>query len=129
MSAKHTPWKYVTEGVHVVDTKEGHPIADIRGWGWLTGRGGGACALSEGEAREIQNGWGQLIAAASNSYRKNCGPRAVECAEKDLLGEALKAVHIARSWLQAAVDDGIHRDRAHADLQLLDAVLAKTGGK
>lgn len=33
-----------------------------------------------------------LIVAAWNSYDKHCGPRAVECAEADLLGEALKAL-------------------------------------
>ena len=34
----------------------------------------------------------RLITAASGSYNKNCGDRAVECAEQDLLGECLGAM-------------------------------------
>lgn len=33
-----------------------------------------------------------LIQAAAHSYATHCGPRAVECAEGDLLGAALKAL-------------------------------------
>ena len=34
----------------------------------------------------------RLLAAAFNSYDKHCGPRAVECAEGDLLGELLNVL-------------------------------------
>jgi len=35
---------------------------------------------------------GRKIVAFWNSYHKNCGDRAVECAEQDLLGECLGAM-------------------------------------
>lgn len=44
--------------------KGGHAhMADVRGWGYLTGSGHGALGLSESEAVEIQNALGRLIAA------------------------------------------------------------------
>ena len=39
----------------------------------------------------------RLIASAVNSYDKNCGPHAVECAESDLLGECLEALEVVKS--------------------------------
>ena len=35
----------------------------------------------------------RLRTEATASYQRHCGPRAVECAEGDLLGEALQALH------------------------------------
>src|SRR3990170_2124869 len=49
----------------------------------------------------------RLTAAACNSYDKHCGPRAVECAEADLLGELLAALELCHSRLfnyQAGMD-------------------------
>lgn len=66
----HTPgpWKAV-EGVGYVFT-EGEPygrgvmhVAQVRGWGHLTGRGGG-CAFDEDKAIAIQEANARLIAAA-----------------------------------------------------------------
>ena len=45
---------------------------------------GSIVASSEANAR--------LVAAAYTSYDRHCGPRAVECAEGDLLGEAISAL-------------------------------------
>ena len=39
----------------------------------------------------------KLITASVNSYHKNCGDRAVECAESDLLGECLEALEIVKA--------------------------------
>lgn len=39
-------------------------VADVRGWGYLTGHGHGALALDGNEAKEIQNSIGHLLAAA-----------------------------------------------------------------
>ena len=60
-----------------------------------------------------------LMTAACNSYHKNCGDRAVECAEGDLLGqfiEALKQVMRTEGdegWMQFSADsilaDGFRR--------------------
>ena len=38
-----------------------------------------------------------LIVATWNSYTKNCGDRAVECAESDLLGECLEVLKTLES--------------------------------
>jgi hypothetical protein len=34
----------------------------------------------------------RLIASAVNSYAKHCGPNAIQCAEDDLLGQALEVI-------------------------------------
>lgn len=40
-----------------------------------------------------------LFQAACTSYDKHCGERAVECAEADLLGQALEALERTKPWL------------------------------
>lgn len=46
---------------------------------------------------------GRLLSAARNSYDKHCGPLAVECAEADLLGEALTLIRMSiTAWNEAA---------------------------
>lgn len=77
---------------------------------------------------------GDLIVAAVNSYDKHCGPRAVECAEADLLGEALRVCESA-IW----VFNNIHNAKGptaaqfkkYAEAAETDcrAILAKAGGK
>lgn len=37
----------------------------------------------------------RLLCASYNSYDKHCGPRAIECAENDLLGDLLEACKAA----------------------------------
>lgn len=61
----------------------------------------------------------RLLAAAYTSYDKHCGPRAVECAEADLLGEALKAL---RGVIAVA-------DRKTDEFDRAKAVLAKASGE
>jgi hypothetical protein len=77
----------------------------------------------------------RLVAAAYSSYDKHCGKYAVQCAEEDLLGEALEACKLARNTIanhripQTAADAAI---QIHLQLgpclEKLNAVLAKTGG-
>ena len=38
-----------------------------------------------------------LITFAVNSYRNHCGDRAIEAAQRDILGEALEALEFARA--------------------------------
>jgi len=45
-----------------------------------------------GQDKKEANDSALLYNAAFNSYDKNCGPHAVECAESDLLGECLGAL-------------------------------------
>jgi hypothetical protein len=46
------------------------PVLDIRGWGYLTGRGGGL-ALSEDEAVKIQDQFEKWVVAALNYFSDN----------------------------------------------------------
>lgn len=68
--SKHTPgkWEYNCHGAHVVSDNpygKGYMIvADVRGWGHLTGTGCGACKMHPEDAEDIQNANGRLIAAA-----------------------------------------------------------------
>jgi hypothetical protein len=68
MKAKHTPgpWEQIIDGDMVgAMNPYGHGmmnIADIRGWGHLTGTG--ACRLSEKDAIAIQEANARLIASA-----------------------------------------------------------------
>jgi hypothetical protein len=63
--SKHTPGPW-TVGYHCyqVEAPKGMSICDIRGWGYLTGKGHGALGLPHDEAKEIQDANARLIAAA-----------------------------------------------------------------
>jgi hypothetical protein len=73
VSAKFTmgPWMVdhtrIVTAVPVYGKGEMH-IADVRGWGFLTGRGSGALAMAEGLAIVIQDANARLIAAAPAMY-------------------------------------------------------------
>lgn len=41
-------------------------LANVRGWGYLTGQGSGALGLSEADAMAAQRRWGELIMRAIN---------------------------------------------------------------
>lgn len=72
----------------------------------------------------------RLLVASYNSYDKHCGPRAVECAENDLLGEALGLVAELAEWLPQRTDLEDPDDlEALASLRKRIADLAKAGGK
>lgn len=43
-------------------------VADLRGWGYLTGTGQGALGLSEAEGIAVQDAMGRVMAAALNEY-------------------------------------------------------------
>ena len=69
----------------------------------------------------------RLIAYASESYNKNCGPHAVECAESDLLGQCLEALEElvteitnweddVRSVIQIPIEHGMDLSKAKAIL-------------
>lgn len=45
-------------------------ICDIRGWGYLTGKGHGALGLSESEGRRLQEATGEHIARLLNEFSK-----------------------------------------------------------
>ena len=51
-------------------------VAEVRGWGYLTGGGTGALGLSEAEGIAIQKATGTLIARSVNIFRKWLGETA-----------------------------------------------------
>lgn len=62
----------------------------------------------------------RLLTNAASSYFKHCGPRAIECAEADLLGEAIKALRGCYETLQHyPITNG------HPDALKARAILAK----
>lgn len=71
MSAQHTPGPWQIGHLSLSVTAAcaspiggSHKVCDIRGWGYLTGKGHGALGLSDEEARAIQEANARLIAAA-----------------------------------------------------------------
>lgn len=71
----------------------------------IDGPDGDPVAQTEDHGHSIpeQHANARLLAAAYTSYDRHCGPRAVECAEADLLGRALEACEAALKWI-----DGLH---------------------
>lgn len=69
MAGQHMPGPWQV-GFHAMDVvapskKGGHAkVCDIRGWGYLTGKGHGALGLTEEEGYAIQQANAALIAAA-----------------------------------------------------------------
>ena len=61
------PFRYDEIGNWVVDSK-GNPIADVRGWGFLTGKCDRGLGLPQGEAERIQNEVGERIANLLNEH-------------------------------------------------------------
>lgn len=85
-------------------------LADVRGWGYLTGGGHGALGLPGEKAREIQDALGRLIAAipalvsALQEAREALGPFVEEglrfepeCSDEDPWGAVLKVGHFRRA--------------------------------
>ena len=93
MKDNHTPWKW---GKEVLSTRHisGQPcpprmVSNARIlWNEETGE---IAVESLFEPSRVHQ---RLLSATLNSYHKNCGDRAVECAEGDLLGECLEALRL-----------------------------------
>lgn len=70
----YAPWKppfhYDSNGTFVLDAKD-RLIVDVRGWGFLTGKGGirsgSSCGLNETTAVAIQNALGEHVAQLLNT--------------------------------------------------------------
>lgn len=61
--SKHTPGPWRAQDCYVFAESDQMMVCEMRGWGRLTGTGGGL-ALSEGEALAIQDANARLVAAA-----------------------------------------------------------------
>lgn len=78
---------------------------DRHGFNVIRADGSATIAMTQPSANMKDHA--RLITAACNSYRTHCGPRAVECAEGDLLGElleALKGLHGVADRLCSAIE-------------------------
>ena len=91
--SKHTPGPLVTVDVRRKDG--GYPYVMLRN-GPTDNDRVVAHVLYLGQQEHAN---ARLLAAGFTSYDKHCGPRAVECAEGDLLGELLEACKQADSCL------------------------------
>ncbi len=83
------------------------------------------CSRVEGESVDTHQANAQLIADACNSYQKNCGPRAAECARDDLLGEALDVCEAMVAALESVVPTMVVRAAIHYG----EALLGKATGE
>ena len=65
------PFYGVGTGKIFIHTKCGDTtVLDVRGWGYLTGRGGGI-AMSEDDAVKVQDQFEEWVIAALNYYSEN----------------------------------------------------------
>jgi hypothetical protein len=116
--AKHTR----IDGHLISPLAGGEDVAFTRGLGHRT------------EAERLQT---RLAVAAHNSYLEHCGPRAVECAEADLLGRALDACRLALKHLYNRGQWDKDRETwkalesvlSEVGYSLTDAIAKKAGGK
>jgi hypothetical protein len=75
-AATEGPWELQyggrigTAGARYGSNLNGMHVADVRGWGYLTGRG--ACAMPDGDAAAIQDANGAFIAAARTDVPELC---------------------------------------------------------
>ena len=70
---------------------------------------------------------GRLLVAAYNSYGKHFGPRAVEAAEADLLGEAIEAIRFALSRSNGTEEDA-YAEITWEAVSKMEAFLTKAKG-
>ena len=74
-------------------------VLDVRGWGYLTGRGG-ALGLDEDEAAKIQDAFGDKVAAALNAYETPAKP------QSDRVKELEAALRLAKEFIENGIDYG-----------------------
>ena len=60
------PFKYDDQGGFITDVADNR-VLDLRGWGYLTGKGAGALSLSDIEAAELMDGFGHWVVQRLNS--------------------------------------------------------------
>lgn len=106
-------------------------LAQIRGWGYLTGRGDGALGLPEKEAVQEQLRWGDMIVEALNEYRTP-PDRAIE-AERILVDIAVlfaryEAEHDVKAERESSKCDftraANHREKAKVNREIKERILA-----
>ena len=59
------PFTYDEDGIFILDAN-GNKVIDIRGWGYLTGKGSGALGWGDEKAIEVQDAIGKRIVTLMN---------------------------------------------------------------
>lgn len=117
-----TPWRTDHMGMHVESIgceKAPVKILDIRGWGYLTGKGHGALGLSDEEAIEIQKANAAFIVRAAN-----CHAELIEALDALVNAKALAGV---REQVAGWNGEHLPEDKRHgAHPAKLGATLPKT---
>jgi len=128
--AKHTPGRLKIDEHTCWIVTEGDPyghgsmhVADVRGWGHLTGVG--ACNLDEETAYAIQQANAQRIVATWNAC-EGIPTEALEAGVVREMVEVLKETQTAMNWADC---DGRLTSALHSCGQRIDAVLAKLRGE
>ena len=118
MSAQHTPgpWRVAepTGFIYAANPYIGHDmlVAQVRGWGHLTGTGGGGCAFDEDKAIAIQEANARLIAAAP-----------------DLLAALKEAENALADYIPTIEKTGASLNYGHKVLARCRAAIAKAEGR
>jgi hypothetical protein len=143
-----TPWSVDTLTATVYSTatpKEQARVADMRGWGYLTGKGHGALALPEDEAIDIQRANAAFIVKAVNNHdqltstidllEKNAAIQARLLADTARQRDALvKTLKVARLMIageiieHAVIDTQTRQSLGDAIDAALSAVVGTVGG-
>lgn len=106
------PFSYSSAGTQIYDTR-GNRMVDMRGWGFLTGKGSGALGMPQDKAEVLQDKLGEQVALAINSYQPVPAtiPQQVQEAVAAVQQQVIEASDIQRR----AREEGICRDCADAD--------------
>lgn len=101
-------------------------VADVRGWGHITGQG--ACRLEEGEAIEIQSANARLIAAAPTLFaeRNRLRVALVQLVGVDGPAELAEMEAVMRLMPAPAEDKAATIDAIHALIATLPTEKAET---
>jgi len=115
-----TPWGLCQSGI---DSQETQIISDPIGGNYAAVIG---CVDDVDVGCEQTENNAHLITSAVNSYAKHCGPNAIQCAEDDLLGQALDALRTAQrviaDWRDGECSDGYVEQMKY---DVLDSILAR----
>lgn len=106
------PFSYSSFGSMILDAR-GNRIVDMRGWGFLTGRGHAALGLPQDKAEAIQDRLGEQVALAINSYQPV--PATIPQQVQEAVAKVKHLVIDASAAQRRANEEGICRDCADAD--------------
>lgn len=100
-------------------------IANVRGWGYLTGHGSGALGMKEDDAIAEQERWGEMFVAALNAFAAQSTVTTEE--------ERLRAAEDLADAQFAANVRAVHIEKLEAELRhtkrMLWAAVRAAGGK